>query len=182
MHANEQWEHQCGHTHTHILYMHACTSRNTTLHSTSHNLDEHIYAWFLCREGRTLNVAWQDRHIFPSGRILRGCIRLNNMYCGCANTRQRCGRHPFPKQNDVPMPLRSADTVQTMFYMQVYTRIALWLVKSLCIFFIIQEILNGLMMELSNGLCAPTVLILGRSLRFVLLSHSSTPRNWDTSC
>lgn len=60
---------------------------STTLHSTSHNLDKHIYSWFLCREGPTVNAGWQDRHISLSGRILHAFVRLYNMYCGSSHNR-----------------------------------------------------------------------------------------------
>lgn len=77
MHANEQ------HTHTHAgnpAFHFAITVQwSTTLRSTSHNLDKHIYSWFLQREGWTVNAGWQDRHISLSGRILHAFVRLYNV-------------------------------------------------------------------------------------------------------
>ncbi len=63
------------HTHTHTqagnpsFHFPATAQWSTTLRSTSHNLDKHIYSWFLRREGWTVNAGWQDRHISLSGSI-----------------------------------------------------------------------------------------------------------------
>ena len=47
-----------------------------------HKIDKHIYSWFLGRERQTVNTAWQDRHVFLSGRILHAFVKLCNVYCG----------------------------------------------------------------------------------------------------
>lgn len=64
---------QTSNTHTHTI-LHPASPQtvqwSTTLRSTSDNLDKHIYSWFLCREGRSVNTGWQDRQISPSERIL----------------------------------------------------------------------------------------------------------------
>lgn len=67
MHANERRARM--HVHKGNPSFHFTVQWSTTLCSTSHKLDKHIYSWFLSREGQSVNSAWQGRHISLSGRI-----------------------------------------------------------------------------------------------------------------
>lgn len=75
--ANQQHTYTHQHWHTHRQ----CPLPISHNRSMKHNFTfhiwrfRHIYSWFLCREGRTVNPGWQDRQISLSKGILHAFVQ-----------------------------------------------------------------------------------------------------------